>query len=397
MEEVHPGARGSAALRPPSGWTFPADAFLDCRARLCPLSSVRGVGRPQCKPHLRTDCAGAGSVAAAGPPRCRDKLVRRPAAWAARQGRGRGPGTPAAGVGGQPQLSAIGSLCAGCSRAAPWEPLLPSPPGFCSFPGAAVCPSPCPWDAFGEGLCRAAPEASGPQASPPNRRPHRSRAQMLPCSERCTFALLQIKRLESRLSSADCMDTDGEPHANGAKWKQDVCSVCECRVSVGLCRGSRGHGLHSELGDPTALLEVGLHTTGPGCLRCLHQRGGLGLPGGSRSPEKVDRGALVAMVARQQLQGSPCVFCPRNGKGAPESLVVVLLGMTEQTGDSMVPCSFSLLRPPGGHPRRESGAVLNPFGVLSSPQGRRIVGVEAGTFRRTAEHLQLLISRRIGP
>uniref|UniRef100_A0A452TC58 Peroxidasin n=1 Tax=Ursus maritimus TaxID=29073 RepID=A0A452TC58_URSMA len=45
----------------------------------------------------------------------------------------------------------------------------------------------------------------------------------------------QIKRLESRLSTGDCTDADGEPHANGAKWKRDACSVCECRDGQVTC------------------------------------------------------------------------------------------------------------------------------------------------------------------
>lgn len=45
----------------------------------------------------------------------------------------------------------------------------------------------------------------------------------------------QIKRLESRLSTADCTDADGEPHANGAKWKRDACTACECRDGQVTC------------------------------------------------------------------------------------------------------------------------------------------------------------------
>uniref|UniRef100_A0A673VDL4 Lactoperoxidase n=1 Tax=Suricata suricatta TaxID=37032 RepID=A0A673VDL4_SURSU len=50
-----------------------------------------------------------------------------------------------------------------------------------------------------------------------------------------TFALLQIKRLEARLSAADCTDAHGEPHANGAKWKGDACTACECRDGQVTC------------------------------------------------------------------------------------------------------------------------------------------------------------------
>ncbi|XP_044118085.1 peroxidasin homolog isoform X2 [Neovison vison] len=45
----------------------------------------------------------------------------------------------------------------------------------------------------------------------------------------------QIKRLELRLSSMDCADADGGPHANGAKWRRDACSVCECRDGQVTC------------------------------------------------------------------------------------------------------------------------------------------------------------------
>ncbi|ELK32764.1 Peroxidasin like protein [Myotis davidii] len=54
----------------------------------------------------------------------------------------------------------------------------------------------------------------------------------------------QIKKLESRLSTAECTDVDGEPHADGARWKRDVCTICECRDGqitcfVEACHGSR--------------------------------------------------------------------------------------------------------------------------------------------------------------
>ncbi|XP_014396031.1 PREDICTED: LOW QUALITY PROTEIN: peroxidasin homolog, partial [Myotis brandtii] len=45
----------------------------------------------------------------------------------------------------------------------------------------------------------------------------------------------QIKKLESRLSTAECTDADGEPHADGARWKRDACTVCECRDGQITC------------------------------------------------------------------------------------------------------------------------------------------------------------------
>nr|XP_031540895.1 LOW QUALITY PROTEIN: peroxidasin homolog [Vicugna pacos] len=43
-----------------------------------------------------------------------------------------------------------------------------------------------------------------------------------------------IKKLESRLST-ECVDADGNPHANGAKWKRDPCTACECRDGQVTC------------------------------------------------------------------------------------------------------------------------------------------------------------------
>ena len=54
-------------------------------------------------------------------------------------------------------------------------------------------------------------------------------------------ALLQIKKLESRLST-ECVEADGSPRADSATWKRDPCTVCECRVSAdaaGARAGSR--------------------------------------------------------------------------------------------------------------------------------------------------------------
>ncbi|KAK2499011.1 hypothetical protein MC885_006784 [Smutsia gigantea] len=50
-----------------------------------------------------------------------------------------------------------------------------------------------------------------------------------------TFALLQIKKLESRLSTTECMDMDREPHADGTVWKQDACTTCECHGGQITC------------------------------------------------------------------------------------------------------------------------------------------------------------------
>lgn len=43
----------------------------------------------------------------------------------------------------------------------------------------------------------------------------------------------QIKKLEARLSPGECTGTDGDPHANGTRWKRDACTLCECHVSMG--------------------------------------------------------------------------------------------------------------------------------------------------------------------
>lgn len=50
-------------------------------------------------------------------------------------------------------------------------------------------------------------------------------------SDRARVAL-QIKKLESRLSTAGCADADGDPRADGARWKRDACTRCECHVSA---------------------------------------------------------------------------------------------------------------------------------------------------------------------
>ncbi|XP_057598535.1 peroxidasin homolog isoform X2 [Hippopotamus amphibius kiboko] len=44
----------------------------------------------------------------------------------------------------------------------------------------------------------------------------------------------QIKKLESRLSSA-CVDAEGGSHDDGAKWKRDPCTVCECHDGQVTC------------------------------------------------------------------------------------------------------------------------------------------------------------------
>lgn len=45
----------------------------------------------------------------------------------------------------------------------------------------------------------------------------------------------QINKLESRLSTSECVDTDGESHANNAKWKTDACTTCECKDGQITC------------------------------------------------------------------------------------------------------------------------------------------------------------------
>lgn len=45
----------------------------------------------------------------------------------------------------------------------------------------------------------------------------------------------QIKKLESRLSATECVDTHGESHTNGAKWNKDACTACECRDGQVTC------------------------------------------------------------------------------------------------------------------------------------------------------------------
>lgn len=44
----------------------------------------------------------------------------------------------------------------------------------------------------------------------------------------------QIKTLESRLST-ECVDADGEPHADGTQWKRDPCTLCGCRDGQVTC------------------------------------------------------------------------------------------------------------------------------------------------------------------
>lgn len=53
-------------------------------------------------------------------------------------------------------------------------------------------------------------------------------------SDNLLCALLQITSLESRLSTTECVDDGGESHSNNSKWKKDTCTVCECKVSMGL-------------------------------------------------------------------------------------------------------------------------------------------------------------------
>lgn len=46
----------------------------------------------------------------------------------------------------------------------------------------------------------------------------------------CVLVSLQIKRLEARLSKTDCTDSEGRERADGERWKEDSCTICECRV-----------------------------------------------------------------------------------------------------------------------------------------------------------------------
>lgn len=57
-------------------------------------------------------------------------------------------------------------------------------------------------------------------------------------SDRARVAL-QIKKLESRLSTAGCADADGDPRADGARWKRDACTRCECHVSAACALWAR--------------------------------------------------------------------------------------------------------------------------------------------------------------
>ncbi|XP_004642396.2 peroxidasin homolog [Octodon degus] len=45
----------------------------------------------------------------------------------------------------------------------------------------------------------------------------------------------QINKLESRLSTSECVDSDGEAHANNTKWKTDTCTTCECKDGQITC------------------------------------------------------------------------------------------------------------------------------------------------------------------
>lgn len=98
---------------------------------------------------------------------------------------------------------------------------------------------------------------------------------------------LQIKKLEARLSPGECTGADGDPHADGTRWKRDACTLCECHVSRG------GQGPWGPQGS--------------------HQQGGLVLPGISGPQRKwmdgvwlhSGRGALMA--GNQGLVWAPSV------------------------------------------------------------------------------------------
>ncbi|KAG5266124.1 hypothetical protein AALO_G00250040 [Alosa alosa] len=45
----------------------------------------------------------------------------------------------------------------------------------------------------------------------------------------------QIKRLEARLSKTDCTDSEGMERRDGARWKRDPCTTCECKDAQVTC------------------------------------------------------------------------------------------------------------------------------------------------------------------
>lgn len=45
----------------------------------------------------------------------------------------------------------------------------------------------------------------------------------------------QINRLESRLSTTECVDASGEPRVNSATWRPDPCTVCGCKDGQVTC------------------------------------------------------------------------------------------------------------------------------------------------------------------
>ncbi|PNJ20156.1 PXDN isoform 5 [Pongo abelii] len=73
----------------------------------------------------------------------------------------------------------------------------------------------------------------------------------------------QIKKLESRLSTTECVDAGGESHANNTKWKKDACTICECKDGQVTCFIEA---------CPPATCAVPVNIPGACCPVCLHKR-----------------------------------------------------------------------------------------------------------------------------
>ncbi|XP_011767028.2 peroxidasin homolog isoform X2 [Macaca nemestrina] len=73
----------------------------------------------------------------------------------------------------------------------------------------------------------------------------------------------QIKKLESRLSTTECVDAGGESHANNTKWKKDACTICECKDGQVTCFVEA---------CPPATCAVPTNIPGACCPVCLQRR-----------------------------------------------------------------------------------------------------------------------------
>ncbi|XP_017715767.1 PREDICTED: peroxidasin homolog [Rhinopithecus bieti] len=73
----------------------------------------------------------------------------------------------------------------------------------------------------------------------------------------------QIKKLESRLSTTECVDAGGESHANNTKWKKDACTICECKDGQVTCFVEA---------CPPATCAVPMNIPGACCPVCLQKR-----------------------------------------------------------------------------------------------------------------------------